>query len=122
MFTASGSERYKAMDMNVYQQLAARTIKKSLLRWEQIDHALHGMAAELGEVNGIYQKTYQGHELNEEHLKKEIGDLLWFIAEYCTGNCWLLGDIAQMNIDKLKARYPEGFDSERSLNRQANDI
>lgn len=110
------------MDMNEYQLLAARTIKKSLQRWEQIDHAMKGMVAELGEVNGIYQKVYQDHELNEEHLKKEIGDLLWFIAEYCTGNGWLLGEIAQMNIDKLKSRYPEGFDSERSLNRQKGDI
>jgi NTP pyrophosphatase (non-canonical NTP hydrolase) len=93
-----------------------------LLRWEQIDHAMHGMIAELGEVNGIYQKVYQGHELDEEHLKKEIGDLLWFIAEYCTGNGWFLGEIAQMNIDKLKARYPEGFETERSLHRQKGDI
>ena len=55
-------------------------------------------------------------------MKKEVGDLLWFIAEYCTANGWLLEDVMQMNIDKLKARYPEGFDPEKSQNRAAGDI
>lgn len=110
------------MNMNEYQKLAARTIDQELLNWELESHALHGMVGEIGELHGIYQKVYQGHEADEEHLKKELGDLLWFIAEYCTANGWNLNDIARMNIDKLKARYPEGFDPEKSLHRKAGDI
>ena len=110
------------MDMNEYQQLAARTINNNLFPVEKMEHAMHGMCAEIGEIHGIYQKKYQGHAIEPEHLKKEFGDLLWFIAEYCTAHGWELEEVAQMNIDKLKARYPEGFDAERSLHRQAGDI
>ena len=111
-----------AMTLNEYQLLAARTISAELGLLEKVDHALHGTVAELGEIHGIYQKTYQGHALDEEHLKKEIGDLLWFIAELCTAYDWKMDEIARMNIEKLKARYPMGFDSERSLHRQKGDI
>lgn len=110
------------MNLNEYQKLAARTINKQLPEQDQIKHALHGMVAEIGELHGIYQKVYQGHSPDEEHLKKEVGDILWFIAEYCTAHQWDMSEIAQMNIDKLIARYPEGFEAERSLHRQAGDI
>ena len=110
------------MDMNEYQRLAARTINRNLFPFEQIDHALHGLCAEVGEIHGIYQKKYQGHPIDGNHVMKELGDMLWFIAEYCTAQGLDLAEVAQMNIDKLKARYPEGFDSERSLHRQKGDI
>ena len=110
------------MTMNNYQTLAARTINDELNAREKYHHALHGMVGEIGELHSLYQKTYQGHEIDREHAKKELGDLLWFIAEYCTANGWDLGEIAQMNIDKLKARYPEGFEVERSLNRAEGDV
>lgn len=85
-------------------------------------HALHGMVGEIGEIHSIYQKEYQGHEIDDEHLKKEVGDLLWFVAEYCTAKGWSLDDVATLNIEKLKARYPEGFDAEHSLHRKEGDI
>ena len=109
------------MKANEYQKLASRTIGK-ISRLSQERHALHGMVSEIGELHGIYQKTYQGHYLDREHAKKELGDLLWFVAEYCTANEWELEEIMQMNIDKLKARYPNGFETERSLNRAEGDI
>ena len=109
------------MKANEYQKLASRTIGK-ISSLSQERHALHGMVSEIGELHGIYQKTYQGHFLDKEHAKKELGDLLWFIAEYCTANKWELEEIIQMNIDKLKARYPNGFEAERSLNRAEGDI
>ena len=110
------------MNINEYQQLAARTINTSLKYNEQGKHALHGMVSEIGELHGIYQKCYQGHSFDEDHAKKELGDLMWFIAEYCTAHNWKLEDICQMNIDKLMNRYPSGFDSGRSLHREAGDI
>ena len=58
----------------------------------------------------------------DEHRKKELGDLLWFVAEYCTANGWELSEIAEMNIAKLIERFPDGFDIEHSLHRKAGDI
>lgn len=110
------------MTGNEYQKLAARTINKNLFSEKIEHHAMHGMVGEIGEINSIYQKTYQGHKLDLEHLKKEVGDLLWFIAEYCTAMEWNLDDVMQLNIDKLRARYPEGFEAERSLHRKEDDI
>lgn len=110
------------MTINEYQQLAARTMNSDLKSAEQGKHALFGMASEVGELHGIYQKRYQGHAFDEEHAKKELGDLMWFIAEYCTAHGWEFEEIARMNIDKLKARYPDGFSSEKSLHRKDGDV
>lgn len=113
------------MTGNEYQILASRTIRSDMTKLAQESHALHGMVGEIGELHSIYQKRYQGHHdynHNEEHRKKELGDLLWFVAEYCTACGWDLDEIMQINIDKLVARYPEGFSVERSLNRKSGDI
>jgi NTP pyrophosphatase (non-canonical NTP hydrolase) len=106
------------MQANTYQVLAARTVNWLLDNKEIEFHALHGMAGEVGEIHSIYQKVYQGHEFDEEEMKKELGDLLWFIAEYCTIKKWPLEEIMHMNIDKLKRRYPDGFSEELSINRK----
>ena len=110
------------MTGNEYQQLAARTMNPIMTVWQQQDHALHGLVAEVGELHGMYQKIYQGHEFDQEHCKKELGDILWMIAEFCTSNGWGLEEIMAMNIEKLKARYPEGFSEDHSLHRQAVDV
>lgn len=110
------------MTGNEYQILASRTMNKEL-EFNQLEfHALYGMAGEVGEVHSLYQKVYQGHKFDEEHAKKELGDLMWFVAEYCTAMGWFLEDVMQLNIDKLKARFPEGFEADRSLNRAEGDI
>ncbi len=105
------------MTINEYQKLAERTINRDLSPETQAIHALHGMVGEIGEIHSIYQKTFQGHEFNEEELRKELGDLMWFIAEYCTAMGWDMEDVAEQNISKLKKRYPEGFSEEASVNR-----
>jgi NTP pyrophosphatase (non-canonical NTP hydrolase) len=110
------------MTMNEYQALAARTINNSMNRAQQEAHALHGLAAEVGEIHSLYQKIYQGHAIEEAHIQKELGDLQWFVAELATAYGWHLEDVAAMNIDKLRARYPEGFDVQRSLHRAEGDI
>ena len=110
------------MRANEYQKLAARTINKTLSTGQARNHALHGMVGEIGEIHSLYQKVYQGHDITDDHLKKEVGDLLWFIAEYCSANGWDLAEIMQMNIDKLKARFPEGFEVDKSLHRKEGDI
>lgn len=110
------------MTANEYQKLASRTMRKDLNNDETEYHALHGMVGEIGEIHSLYQKFYQGHIFETEHMKKELGDLIWFIAEYCTAMEWKLEDIMRMNIDKLKARYPEGFETDKSLNRKEGDV
>lgn len=114
--------RMEIVTANEYQRLAARTINNALGVSELEHHALHGMVSEVGELHSLYQKIYQGHNYCTIHAMKEVGDLLWFIAEYCTVNGWELEEIMQMNIDKLIARFPEGFDPDKSLHRKEGDI
>jgi NTP pyrophosphatase (non-canonical NTP hydrolase) len=106
------------MTINTYQQLAARTINHALDRDEMINHAVFGLSGEVGEISSLFQKVYQGHELNESDLRKEIGDTAWMLAELCTAYGWDMEQVYIENIEKLRARYPKGFSSERSLHRE----
>lgn len=110
------------MTMQEYQKLAARTINHDNSPAEMEMHALHGMCGEIGELHSLYQKMYQGHQFDKNHAMKELGDLLWFMAEYCTACDITLEDVAKANIEKLMARYPEGFEADKSLHRAAGDI
>lgn len=110
------------MELNEYQRLASRTINTDLSMIDCEYHALHGMVGEIGEIHSLYQKKYQGHVVDDTHLAKELGDLLWFVAEYCTAKGWKLDDVAKANIDKLIARYPDGFSSDKSLHRKEGDV
>ena len=64
----------------------------------------------------------QGHELDKERLSKELGDIAWYLAEAATALDLSLEQILQANIDKLKKRYPDGFDSKRSIVRLKGDL
>ena len=64
----------------------------------------------------------QGHDLDKNHLIKELGDIAWYLAEAATALDLNLEDILEANIEKLKKRYPEGFDIHRSLERNEKDI
>lgn len=106
-----------------YQALAVRTCSiPAECKADRLYHAVLGLNSEAGEVAGILQKEWQGHEVNFEHFKKELGDCLWMIAEACDALGTDIDTVMQMNIDKLKARYPEGFTVENSLHRKAGDI
>jgi NTP pyrophosphatase (non-canonical NTP hydrolase) len=110
------------MTLNEYQDLAARTINKDLPAAATLAHSLHEIAAECGEIHSHFQKLYQGHGIDDNALMLEVGDLLWGIAEFCTASGWMLEDVAQANVEKLKKRYPDGFSADRSLNRDDPDI
>lgn len=101
----------------LYQLMAARTMNANLDKPATERHALFEMASELGEIHAVYQKRLQGHPFDEANLREEIGDLLWGIAELCTVRGYDMGEIAAQNIEKLKARYPQGFSVERSVER-----
>ena len=86
-------------------------------------NACLGLSGEVGEFNDMIKKwIFHEKELDEEHLKKECGDIMWYIAMMCHAFGWDLDDIMGMNIEKLKSRYPEGFDIKRANNREANDV
>lgn len=112
------------MTINEYQKLAMRTASG-------MNHEHHGMlmngvlglCGESGEVADLVKKaTFQGHELDFEHVAKELGDIAWYLALSATAIGYDLETVMQMNIDKLRKRYPEGFDPERSLHREEGDI
>ena len=110
------------MTGNEYQTAAARTINRENNNRETLLHGVFGLCSESGEVAGLFQKQYQGHETDPVHLKKELGDCLWMIAEICTALDFSLDEVMQMNIDKLKARYPQGFEEWRSKHRKEGDV
>ena len=110
------------MDLSRYQKLAARTMNPNLDGTETLQHALYTLAAETGEIHGLFQKEKQGHELEREHLIKEIGDAMWALAELCTVCDLDMSSVAETNIEKLEARYPNGFEAEKSLHRAEGDI
>lgn len=105
------------MNFNEYQELAQRTSNTEKVI-EKIENGVMGLNGEAGECIDLVKKwEFQGHNLNVEEFKEELGDVLWYVAECATGVGLRLEDIAIENIEKLRARYPEGFDAERSINR-----
>ena len=109
------------MTGNEYQRLAMRTCTQGSAV-DKLRHGVFGLTAEAGEVAGIMQKLYQGHDFEMHHMKKELGDCLWMIAEICTSMGVPMDEIMELNIDKLRARYPNGFEAERSLHRKEGDV
>lgn len=108
------------MTLNEYQDLAQRTaditgadMQKKLL------NGCMGMNGEAGECIDVLKKhMMQGHPLDVEKLIDECGDVLWYVAELATALGVTLEGIAQHNIAKLRKRYPDGFDPERSIHRE----
>lgn len=106
------------MTINEYQKLAMVTLNPALDKKDVLINGVMGLCGESGEAIDIVKKHLaQGHELDKEKLAKELGDVAWYLAETATAIGYDLEDIFQMNIDKLKKRYPEGFSVEKSVNR-----
>lgn len=81
-------------------------------------NGLMGLNGEAGECVDILKKVlFQGHELDKQHLAEELGDVLWYVAISANAIGYPLESIMIMNRDKLRKRYPEGFEVERSVNR-----
>ena len=70
----------------------------------------------------VKKVIFHEKELDEIHLMKELGDVMWYVAMFCSSMGWNLDEILQMNIEKLKNRYPEGFDVNRANNRKQGDV
>lgn len=124
------------MTGNEYQQLAMRTndglntIRLALtmnincdIIIAQLLNGVLGLTGEAGEVSDLIKKgIFHEKGIDLEHLKKELGDCAWYLAMICDACGFALDDVMQTNIDKLKERYPEGFDTYRANNRAEGDI
>lgn len=111
------------MTPNEYQKEALRTASGMSKEYPRILNGLMGLNGEAGECIDILKKhLYQGHAFDSEHMAKELGDVAWYLAISAEAIGYDLETIFQMNIDKLRARYPDGFDAEYSLHRRSNDI
>lgn len=82
-----------------------------------------GLAGEAGETLDMIKKwVFHEKDLDLVHFKRELGDVMWYVAMICHSMEINLDEILQMNVDKLKARYPEGFDTVRANHRAEGDI
>lgn len=102
-----------------YQKATERTAgkfedpKQELVAWSM------GIGGEAGEyVDGIKKHVFHDHELDKEAQAKELGDLLFYISRSAASLGYTLSQVASMNIEKLQKRYPDGFDPEKSKNRE----
>ena len=106
------------MTIKEYQSLAMTTLNPDLSKKDVLINGVMGLCGESGEAIDIVKKWLaQGHELDKEKLAKELGDICWYLAETATALDLSLEDIMAANIEKLRRRYPEGFDAQRSQNR-----
>lgn len=110
------------MTANEYQTAAMRTQPLTDPQAKLVN-GLIGLNGEAGECIDILKKyLFHGHDLDKEHLAKELGDVAWYLAVTAEAIGYSLDDILQMNVEKLLARYPDGFDPEKSRHRKPNDI
>ena len=112
------------MTINEYQTAALRTAQTDkLLASDLLLNSALGLCGESGEVADIVKKfRFQGHDLDFDHIAKELGDVAWYLAVGAYAIGFDLESIFRMNKEKLEARYPDGFSADRSLHRAENDV
>ena len=102
-----------------YQRLAMTTLNPELSKRDVLINAVMGLCGESGEAIDMVKKhLHQGHDLDKEKLIKELGDIAWYLAEAAYALDTDLDAVFDGNIAKLQARYPQGFDTERSVKRE----
>ena len=117
------SEEHTRIAPNEYQKQALTTQNPDVLKDLKIVEGVMGLAGEAGECVDMVKKTvFQGHELDKEHLAKELGDVAWYLAESADAIGYDLETIFLKNLNKLKKRYPEGFEVSKSTDRAEDDI
>ena len=106
------------MELNQYQTLADRTQRRDLPQRELLSMVGLGLSGEAGECSELVKKhLFHGHPLDREKVVKELGDVLWYLAAMAKLCDIPLSEVAETNITKLRARYPEGFTEEASRQR-----
>ena len=111
------------MQVNEYQKAAMATLNPALDKKDVLINSVMGLCGESGEAIDIVKKwLMQGHELDKAHLIKELGDVAWYLAEAATALDVPLEAVFQGNLDKLRQRFPNGFDVGASANRREGDL
>ena len=106
------------MDGTTYTAEVMRTYAGSHDLQEQLTLAALGLTGEAGEVADHVKKAFfHGHLMDRNHLIKELGDVLWYLVLACDAVGSTLEEVMQRNVEKLRQRYPHGFDAERSMHR-----
>ena len=107
------------MKANEYQKEALRTLNPELNKRDVLINGVMGLCGDAGECIDIVKKHLaQGHALDREKLIKELGDVAWYLAETAYALDVDLESVLKGNLDKLRARYPEGFDAQQSIDRK----
>lgn len=108
------------MTGNEYQKEALRTASgMNYEHYGMLVNGALGLCGEAGEVADIIKKSiFQGHEIDEGHIAEELGDCAWYLAITAHAIGLSLDDVLEMNKAKLRNRYPDGFDGERSVHRK----
>ena len=111
------------MLVNDYQKEAMTTLNPALDKKDVLINSVMGLCGESGEAIDIVKKwLMQGHDLDKEHLIKELGDIAWYLAEAASALDVPLETVLQGNLDKLRQRFPNGFSTEASVHRKKDDI
>lgn len=111
------------MTVNDYQTQAMATLNPALSPKDVLINSVMGLCGESGEAIDIVKKWLaQGHSLDKEALIRELGDVAWYLAEAATALDVPLETVFQGNLQKLRNRYPQGFDQELSQNRLKGDL
>lgn len=119
----TSTEEHTRITPNEYQKQALTTQNPDVLKDLKIVEGVMGLAGEAGECVDMVKKTvFQGHELDKEHLAKELGDVAWYLAESADAIGYDLETIFLKNLKKLKRRYPDGFEVSKSTDRAEDDI
>ncbi len=106
------------MTINEYQKLAMTFLNPQITNEKILINGVMGLCGESGEVIDLVKKhLHQGHELDKEKITKELGDVMWYISEIAYSLDIDLETVLKLNIDKLSKRYPNGFNTNDSINR-----
>ena len=107
------------MTLNEYQELAQRTSNRALDAKGHLFNGVLGLSGEAGECADMVKKHYfQDARPMIDRLVDELGDVMWYVAETAAAMGVTLEEVAERNVKKLRMRYPEGFEAERSLHRE----
>jgi len=121
-------KEYQELAMRTYDGYAMNRLSSDIMSATFYETAallngVLGLTGEAGEVSDLVKKgIFHEKGIDREHLEKELGDVMWYLALICYTCGFNLDEIMQMNIDKLKARYPEGFDVIKANNRENGDV
>lgn len=109
------------MTTEQYQIETARTMADLNTIFDNEMHMALGMVTEAGELADVYKKALAYNKpIDYVNLKEEVGDLLWYISNYCSMNGWTIAEVMELNIKKLRSRFPEKFTQDLAINRNTD--